>query len=67
MIIVDHVILQNVASQDVINVLLKAFILRLIMIISTNKERDKEDNITAVTCLLIGFEFYLVVMYLYYS
>ena len=67
MIIVGHIILQNVVSQDVIDVLLKALILRLIMIISINKEKDKEDIISTWTCLLIWFDFYVVGMYFYYS
>ena len=64
MIIVRHVILQKVMNQDVISVILKAFVLKLIMIISVNKEKDKEDNIRAGACLLIVFVFCVVVIFL---
>ena len=64
MIIVRHVILQKVVHQDVVHVILKGFVLKLIMIISINQEKDKEDNIRAGACLLIVFDFCVVVIFL---
>ena len=41
-IIIWHVILQHVVTQDVINMILISFVLKLIMIISINKEKTKK-------------------------
>ena len=52
-IIVEHVILQNIIDQDVINATLE-------MIIS--KQQDTEENIKVDARLLIGLEFYVVIV-----
>ena len=63
-IVVEHVILQNVVDLDGINATLKMIISKLNTIINVNKQKDTEENIRVDARLLIGFEFYVVIMYL---